>query len=688
VLTVQNAADQARRTMKSRLLLLWWMLMALAYAAALMLVPALRGYRLPIPYAVPIFDMPFVFVGIGVGYLCLERHRVRQDFGSAALGASLWLAALLAAAHILAQPDYPISPGVDAGIAPYFFFLSYLCALAGIALATYYGDRPLPMSDRARVQTGIGVFVLSLVIVMVVIAIKPLLPSMVMRPGRLTPFAISVAAVTYGVVGLWVLIGSRRRLLAPDSGPVTKFYLLAAFIWLLGLVGFLAHPYRYAVSWYLGGFARPIGVAVVFVSLLREQAWLYRELRGNLYRLKETQAQLIQASKMTALGTLVSGVAHELNNPLTTISLSAQLLQRQADVAPEVRGRIDAIGEECDRASRIIRDMLTFARRQETERQSVDLNVVVEATLSRQARALELDNIRVAKALEPALPPVWADSRQLEQVLLNLVSNAAHAMKSSHGHGVLTVRTTRHGDEVNVEVTDSGPGIPAEHLGNIFDPFFTTKPTGEGTGLGLSLALGIITEHGGRLTAANVPGSGARFVISLPLGEHSTVAASPAPQMPSSVHGARVLIVDDEDNLRRILCDVLSASGHRVDEAATGREAIARIEREDYDFIALDLRLPDIHGSAVWRRVLERGRDTASRVIFITGDTMSPEAQKFLEEAERPVLRKPFTVDMIQKTIAQVLSQPPVSESEPSSSDAYGELATRSSVAPDKVVRG
>jgi len=653
--------------------LLWLTLIALAYEAALVLVPALRDYRLPIPYAVPIFDMPFVFVGIGVGYLCLERHRVRQDFGSAALGASLWLAALLAAAHILAQPDYPISPGVDAGIAPYFFFLSYLSALAGIALATYWGGRPLPMSDRARVHTGIGVFVLGLVIVMIVIAIKPLLPSMVMRPGRLTPFAVWAAAVTYGIVGVLLLLG-RKRSLARDGDLVAKFYLVAAFIWLLGLLGFLTHPYRYAVSWYLGGFARPIGVAVVFVGLLREQVWLYAELRGNLRRLKEAQAQLIQASKMTALGTLVSGVAHELNNPLTTISLSAQLLQRQADVAPDIRDRVDAIGKECDRASTIIRDMLTFARRNEPERRRIDLNAVVDATLSRQARALELDNIRVVKALESALPSMWADSSQLEQVLLNLYSNAAHAMKSAHGRGVLTVRTMQRAEGVDVEITDSGPGIPAEHLANIFDPFFTTKPAGEGTGLGLSLALGIITEHGGRMTAANVPGSGARFVISLPLREQAEVAAIPAAEMPSSAQGARILIVDDEENLRRILREVLSRSGHRVDEAATGREAIARIERQDYDFVALDLRLPDMHGSAVWRQILERSQETASRVVFITGDTMSPEAQKFLEKTERPVLRKPFTVDMIQKTIALVLSQTRGMQNESSPINSCGEL--------------
>src|SRR2546422_9758393 len=183
----QSGVAQPRRSPKRGSLLVWSMLITLAYEVALVLVPALRGYRLPIPYAVPIFGAPFVFVALGVGYLCRERHRVRQDFGSAALGASLWLAALLAAAHILAQPDYPISPGVDAGIAPYFFFLSYLSALAGIGLATQYGGRPLPLSDPARGQIGIGVVVLRPRIGIVVGAGRPLLPHPVIRAGRLTP---------------------------------------------------------------------------------------------------------------------------------------------------------------------------------------------------------------------------------------------------------------------------------------------------------------------------------------------------------------------------------------------------------------------------------------------------------------------------------------------------------------------
>jgi len=277
------------------------------------------------------------------------------------------------------------------------------------------------------------------------------------------------------------------------------------------------------------------------------------------------------------------------------------------------------------------------------------------------------------------LPSLWADPYQLEQVLLNIFSNAAHAMKSAHGHGLLAVRTRRHGAEAQVEIADDGPGIPEEHLSRIFDPFFTTKPAGEGTGLGLSLTLGIVAEHGGRITAANGANGGARFVIALPFDERAEVAPAPSPKTALPLPPARVLVVDDELSLRRTLGDVLRGLGQQVDEAATGREALARLDRATYDLIALDLRLPDMHGRDVWDRVLERSRESASRVIFMTGETMSVEAEEFLTETGRPVLRKPFTIDEIQEAFGAVLRQAaPVSSmhlAEPALAGASSSLA-------------
>jgi signal transduction histidine kinase len=813
----------------------------LAYEALLLLTSVLTPYRFPIPYAVPLFDVPFVLVATGIAYLCRERHRIRQDFQSAAIGTSLFLAALLAIGHILAQPDYPFAQGVNPGIAPYLFFASYLAALTGVALGTQYEDRQLPLTERGRTMVIVGCVVLSAVIAVMVRIVTPLLPSLVMPPGRLTPFAVWTAGIVNGVVAVWALWAWQRR---PSEARTPQGFVnllaLAAFVWILGLVGFLLFPYRYGVSWYVGGLARPFGVGVIFVALLREQAWLYREARGrlrdleqlheasqalvttlghdaalqgygrrlleavseqdilddavettrnllhadgvalflagargrlrlaaavswpidvaetaaalelvarsaldrketveieditgdgsvagareldtlglrsmltarlgvqerpvgvlvsghreprrfededrrvltslahhlavaldkvrvhaelrnNLQRLQETQAQLMQADKLKALGTLLSGVAHELNNPLSTIRLSIQLVRRTALMDDALTRRMEVMETACVRASRIIRDLLAFARRQPPERRRVDLNQVIHSTLGLQTSQLELNKIRVVTALTP-IPEIWADPHQLQQVFLNLFSNAIHAMKTDRGHGVLTVTSGQRGSEVVVWIDDDGPGIPPEHLGRIFDPFFTTKVTGAGTGLGLSLAIGIVESHGGRLYAENLPDSGARFIVHLPVNEHAE-AEAPAPPGPrvAAVAGGNVLVVEDEEPLREALTEVLHGLGHRVVGATTGFEALGRLRERTWDLVMLDLRLPDVDGQAVWERALAPDPRLAGRVVFMTGDIMSAETQGFLDEARRPFLLKPFTMEEVGRVVSEVLATP------------------------------
>ena len=214
-------------------------------------------------------------------------------------------------------------------------------------------------------------------------------------------------------------------------------------------------------------------------------------------------------------------MAHELNGPLSTIMLSAQLLQRQPALPGVVRERVDAIDEECERAARIVRELLVFARRQAPERRQSDLNEVVRAAVKLQAREFELAGIRVVTALEP-LPRIWADAHQLQQVLLNLFTNATHAIKSTGRRGVLTVRSAEGPHGITLVVEDNGPGIPPEHLGRVFDPFFTTKGVGEGTGLGLSLSIGIVEAHGGRMSVENIPSLGARFACRSVIAPRST----------------------------------------------------------------------------------------------------------------------------------------------------------------------
>src|SRR3989454_200982 len=245
------------------ILLLLVATLGLAYEAILLFTSFLAPYRFPIPYAVPIFDTPFVLVATGIGYLCLERHRMRQDFQSAAIGMSLWVAALLAAGHILTQPDYPGTPSLDPGVAPYLFFASYLAALTGVGLGAHFADRQLPLTDRGRWTIVAGCIAVCTVMALVVLLVHPLLPSLVMQPGRLTPFAVWTGGVLNGVVAVWALWSWRRRLRASGSQQgFVNLLALAAFIWVLGLIGFLLFPYRYAVSWYLAGVAgRPACVS-------------------------------------------------------------------------------------------------------------------------------------------------------------------------------------------------------------------------------------------------------------------------------------------------------------------------------------------------------------------------------------------------------------------------------------------
>jgi signal transduction histidine kinase/ActR/RegA family two-component response regulator len=410
------------------------------------------------------------------------------------------------------------------------------------------------------------------------------------------------------------------------------------------------HPFTDEESRVLTALAQETALAL-------DKARLYAELQENLERLQETQAQLMQADKLKALGTLLSGMAHELNNPLSTIQLSVQLMKRQHTLPEPVRKRLDAVEEETDRASRIIRDLLVFARRKPPERRRTDINEVIRSTLALQAPEFDLSKIRVVSELSPA-PTLLADAHQLQQVLLNLFANATHAMRAHAGRGLLTVRSIRQAGEIIVHVDDDGPGIAADHLGRIFDPFFTTKGAGEGTGLGLSLSIGIVEAHGGRMAAENLPGRGARFTIRLPIGNDAEAVATSETPSPAAAptRQARVLVVDDEERLREILIDVLTSLGHRVDPAASGAQALEKLDAGDYDLVMLDLRLPDVDGRAVWQWINRQRPVIAERVVFMTGDTMSADTQQFLHGSGRPVLMKPLSIDRVRTVIDDALS--------------------------------
>ena len=368
---------------------------------------------------------------------------------------------------------------------------------------------------------------------------------------------------------------------------------------------------------------------------------------------KRLQQQLIQSEKMAAIGQLVSGVAHEVNNPLASISAFAQLMMADRSLKPDQRHSMEVISGEARRAARIVHNLLTFARQHKSEKTLADINKVLDDTLELRSYELNVRGIRIEREFDTVPPETMADVYQLQQVVLNLITNAEQAMASvDRPHHRLTLRCHVQGEVVRIEVEDTGPGIPPESLDVIFNPFFTTKPTGQGTGLGLSISLGIISEHDGRIWAERAA-SGARFCIELPLVTNGKRAAIAAPMVPAPASPSlRVLVVDDEEPIRVALERFLTSVGHDVVTVSSGSEAIWRGEGDEvFDAVLLDMRMPDVSGQQIFQRWTADRPDLAARVVFLTGDIVSTDLQLFLNSTGRPFLPKPFEFDAIVRAL-------------------------------------
>lgn len=375
---------------------------------------------------------------------------------------------------------------------------------------------------------------------------------------------------------------------------------------------------------------------------------------------RDLYGQLLQAEKLASLGQTISGIAHELNNPLATVLTWAErLASRQED--PDTKRGLEVILSEADRAARIVRNLLTFARKRHTTRTMVDLNQVVNETLALRAYEQRVTNINVISALAAGLPQVFADPHQLQQVLLNLVINAEQAMLAANGRGTLVLRTWHDAstDTVVLEVNDDGPGIAEELQSKVFDPFFTTKEVGKGTGLGLTVAYAIVKEHGGRIWVRGSQGQGASFFVELPTGEAQVVRAPQPPpeQIRAEVQpGTRVLVVEDEAALAAAVTEGLTDAGFEVDHAADGEEALGRVGARAYDLIVCDLKMPRVDGMEFYRAIATRKPALARRVIFCTGDVVGAEAERFLEESGCRWLAKPFRLADLLRTVREVLA--------------------------------
>ena len=380
------------------------------------------------------------------------------------------------------------------------------------------------------------------------------------------------------------------------------------------------------------------------------------EKKRSAEELARQRESLYQREKLAALGSLLAGVSHELNNPLSVVVARAVLLEEQGDRATQAAAlKIRTAAERC---ARIVRTFLAMARQQQPERVPVAINDVVAAALDITGYAIRTSGIEVALDLARNVPLVLADGDQLHQVLLNLIINAQQAMQDQPRPRRIriTSRFDAAASLLRITVADNGPGIAAHLRARVFEPYFTTKPTGIGLGVGLAVSLGIVEAHGGTLTVACPAEGGAIFSITLPVGavdlpDAKVCAASKVPEAPRNI-----LIIDDEADIRETLAEILAGGAHRVVSVASGREALERMAREHFDVILTDIRMPDIDGRALYQEIERRWPAQAARVVFVTGDTLASSLREYVFDSGRPVIEKPFLPGEVRRVVAEVSS--------------------------------
>jgi two-component system NtrC family sensor kinase len=369
---------------------------------------------------------------------------------------------------------------------------------------------------------------------------------------------------------------------------------------------------------------------------------------------RRLQHQLIQSEKMSAIGQLIAGVAHDLNNPLASVVGFADFLGEVRDVPSQLHEPLTVIREEAERASNIVKNLLSFARKQETQRRRTDLRSLLDATLLLLRNQLLAHHVEYRIELDPDLPEVDVDPNQIQQVFVNLINNAAQAIASTGRPGHIVVRGRRWMDGVAIDVEDDGPGIGEALAQQVFEPFFTTKNEGEGTGLGLSISQGIVKEHGGRITLASEEGRGSTFTVHLPLSSREPAPEQAAVAPRGSGRRLRVLVVDDEPHILHYMRATLEAWGHQVETAIDGAEALERALAEAFDLVISDLRMPKLGGREFFAELEEHRPELARRLVFSTGDTVRGDTLAFLESLGRPYLHKPFALAELRTLLARV----------------------------------
>ena len=413
-----------------------------------------------------------------------------------------------------------------------------------------------------------------------------------------------------------------------------------------------------------------VGFAVENARLLKQERDTAKRLAGvveqqNL-QIRQARRQSFHAEKLSSVGQMIAGVAHELNNPLASILGRAEILIRSKTDSPsgkkdeggdEDRDELQTIFAETKRAQKIVRNLLSFAQLRTGVKSPINLNEVVENIVDLRRYELRNRDIDLSTDLDPALPITVADADRIQQLLLNLLNNSVQAMPSK-GLRQIRIGTYRNNDRIRFQISDTGHGIPKSVTERIFEPFFTTKPGRAHSGLGLTLSKEIIEEHGGEIEIETEEGRGTIVVFEFPVVEpalrfekESRFESTDFP----NVKNQAALVVDDDEPNAQMITKMLRSVGFRAEFTTSGNEALQRIHHERFALVVCDLFMPELDGKSLYREVQKINPGVAKRFLFTTGDISDPQIRYFAEYNGVQVVLKPFTVDELLNAVRKTI---------------------------------
>jgi len=371
------------------------------------------------------------------------------------------------------------------------------------------------------------------------------------------------------------------------------------------------------------------------------------------------EGELVQLEKLSVLGELISCVAHELNNPLTSVIGYAQLLKGSKEVSEEIKEDLERLHDEAMRTSCIVQKFLAFARKRKSEKSYVNINEILRSTIALKSYDSKINNVDIVEDFQADLPRTMADPQQLQQVFLNLLTNAEYAMKEADGCRRLEIQTRSDLERslIRIYFKDNGSGISEENLSNVFESFFTTKETG--TGLGLSVSYRIVQEHEGTISVKSRFGEGATFTVELPIIDLEEKIVKPKEEEGEEerISGKKVLVIDDELDILNLVRNILEKEGLDVETVSNGELALNKLKKNFYDLTIIDLKMPGLTGIGLYREIEKKNLKMSNRILFFTGDTIGSETMKFFEEIQAEYIFKPFDNADFLKSVKRILKK-------------------------------